>query len=123
MELDCIISGGLQGCIWEIYFRAGESGSGSKYYVTGRIRTKSTFKVLFICFTTKKRAVHNIAVYCEERYAEKISKEKSCCTDFFRKRISEFKLKEDNTMRINDLVGQIRRQERMGMTQGNEFCK
>jgi len=30
----------------------------------------------------KKRAVHNIAVYCEERYAEKISKEKSCCTDF-----------------------------------------
>ena len=33
---------------------AGESGSGSKYYVTGRIRTKSTFEVFFICFTTKK---------------------------------------------------------------------
>ena len=30
----------------------------------------------------EKRAVHNIAVYCEERYAERKNKEKSCYTDF-----------------------------------------
>lgn len=30
----------------------------------------------------EKKAVHNIAVYCEERYAERKNKEKSCYTDF-----------------------------------------
>lgn len=30
----------------------------------------------------RKRAVHNITVYCEERYAERKNKEKSCYTDF-----------------------------------------
>ena len=30
----------------------------------------------------EKRAVHNITVYCEERYAERKNKEKSCYTDF-----------------------------------------
>ena len=30
----------------------------------------------------EKRAVHNITVYCEERYAERKNKEKACYTDF-----------------------------------------
>lgn len=41
----------------------------------------------------KKRAVHNIAVYCKERYAEK-SVKRNHVVRFLRKRISEFKLKE-----------------------------
>ena len=36
----------------------------------------------FLMLHNEKRAVHNIAVYCEERYAERKNKEKSCYTDF-----------------------------------------
>ena len=39
---------------------------------------------------------------------------------FFRKRISEFKLKEDNTMRINGFSGTNTQTGTMGMTQGND---
>ena len=39
---------------------------------------------------------------------------------FFRKRISEFKLKEDNTMRINGFSGTNTQTGIMGMTQGND---
>ena len=42
-------------------------------FKTTRIKTKSL---------NEKRAVHNITVYCEERYAERKNKEKSCYTDF-----------------------------------------
>ena len=37
-----------------------------------------------------------------------------------RKRISEFKLKEDNTMRINGFSGTNTQTGTMGMTQGND---
>lgn len=36
----------------------------------------------FLMLHNEKRAVHNITVYCEERYAERKNKEKSCYTDF-----------------------------------------
>ena len=36
----------------------------------------------FMMLHNEKRAVHNIAVYCEARYAERKNKEKSCYTDF-----------------------------------------
>ena len=39
---------------------------------------------------------------------------------FLRKRISEFKLKEDNTMRINGFSGTNTQTGTMGMTQGND---
>ena len=46
------------------------------------IEHKKHLRGVFYLLHNKKRAVHNIAVYCKERYAERISKEKSCCTDF-----------------------------------------
>ena len=36
----------------------------------------------FLMLHNEKRTVHNITVYCEERYAERKNKEKSCYTDF-----------------------------------------
>ena len=39
---------------------------------------------------------------------------------FLRKRISEFKLKEDNTMRINGFSGINTQTGTMGITQGND---
>ena len=48
--------------------------TGSKYCDS----LKSIFRLLH----NEKRAVHNITVYCEERYAERKNKEKSCYTDF-----------------------------------------
>uniref|UniRef100_UPI00402A3B21 hypothetical protein n=1 Tax=Eshraghiella crossota TaxID=45851 RepID=UPI00402A3B21 len=41
-----------------------------------------SLKSIFRLLHNEKRAVHNIAVYCEERYAERKNKEKSCYTDF-----------------------------------------
>ena len=42
---------------------------------------------------------------------------------FLRKRISEFKLKEDNTMRINGFSGTNTQTGTMGMSQGNDSDK
>ena len=84
----------------------------------------------------KKRAVHNIAVYCKERYAEK-SVKRNHVVRFLRKRISEFKLKEAKSsprhgarillrktrrirMRINGFSGTNTQTGTMGMTQGND---
>lgn len=41
-----------------------------------------SLKSIFRLLHNEKRAVHNITVYCEERYAERKNKEKSCYTDF-----------------------------------------
>lgn len=41
-----------------------------------------SLKSIFRLLHNEKRAVHNIIVYCEERYAERKNKEKSCYTDF-----------------------------------------
>lgn len=41
-----------------------------------------SLKSIFRLLHNEKRAVHNIAVYCEERYVERKNKEKSCYTDF-----------------------------------------
>ena len=46
------------------------------------IEHKKHLQGAFYLLHNKKRAVHNIAVYCEERYAERKNKEKSCYTDF-----------------------------------------
>ncbi len=43
----------------------------------------------FMMLHNEKRAVHNIAVYCEERYAEKKIK-RNHVIQIFRKRISEY---------------------------------
>ena len=84
----------------------------------------------------KKKAVHNIAVYCKERYAEK-SVKRNHVVRFLRKRISEFKLKEAKSsprhgarillrktrrirMRINGFSGTNTQTGTMGMTQGND---
>ena len=41
-----------------------------------------SLKSIFRLLHNEKRAVHNITVYCEERYAERKNKEKLCYTDF-----------------------------------------
>ena len=41
-----------------------------------------SLKSIFRLLHNEKRAVHNITVYCEERYVERKNKEKSCYTDF-----------------------------------------
>ena len=41
-----------------------------------------SLKSIFRLLHNEKRAVHNIVVYYEERYAERKNKEKSCYTDF-----------------------------------------
>ncbi len=46
------------------------------------IEHKKHLRGVFYLLHNKKRAVHNITVYCEERYAERKNKEKSCYTDF-----------------------------------------
>lgn len=43
---------------------------------------RDSLKSIFRLLHNEKRAVHNITVYCEERYAERKNKEKSCYTDF-----------------------------------------
>ena len=41
-----------------------------------------SLKSIFRLLHNEKRAVHNIAVYCEERYAERKIKRNQCYTDF-----------------------------------------
>jgi len=48
-----------------------------------------SLKSIFRLLHNEKRAVHNIAVYCEERYAERKIK-RNHVIQIFRKRISEY---------------------------------
>ena len=51
-------------------------------YLRSTATVCDSLKSIFRLLHNEKRAVHNIAVYCEERYAERKNKEKSCYTDF-----------------------------------------
>jgi len=48
-----------------------------------------SLKSIFRLLHNEKRAVHNITVYCEERYAEREIK-RNHVIQIFRKRISEY---------------------------------
>lgn len=51
-------------------------------YLRSTATVSDSLKSIFRLLHNEKRAVHNITVYCEERYAERKNKEKSCYTDF-----------------------------------------
>ncbi len=51
-------------------------------YLRSTATVCDSLKSIFRLLHNEKRAVHNITVYCEERYAERKNKEKSCYTDF-----------------------------------------
>ena len=51
-------------------------------YLRSTATVCDSLKIIFRLLHNEKRAVHNITVYCEERYAERKNKEKSCYTDF-----------------------------------------
>ena len=51
-------------------------------YLRSTATVCDSLKSIFRLLHNEKRAVHNITVYCEERYAERKNKEKSRYTDF-----------------------------------------
>ncbi len=51
-------------------------------YLRSTATVCDSLKSIFRLLHNEKRAVRNITVYCEERYAERKNKEKSCYTDF-----------------------------------------
>ena len=97
-----------------------------------------SLKSIFRLLHNEKRAVHNITVYCEERYAERKNKEKSCYTDFqetdFRvlaqggkilcscmdSRILLRKTRRIKMMKINGFNGTNTQTGAMGMAQAND---
>ena len=97
-----------------------------------------SLKSIFRLLHNEKRAVHNITVYCEERYAERKNKEKLCYTDFqetdFRvlaqggkilcscmdSRILLRKTRRIKMMKINGFNGTNTQTGAMGMAQAND---
>ena len=97
-----------------------------------------SLKSIFRLLHNEKRAVHNITVYCEERYAERKNKEKSCYIDFqetdFRvlaqggkilcscmdSRILLRKTRRIKMMKINGFNGTNTQTGAMGMAQAND---
>ena len=87
------------------------------------IEHKKHLRGVFYLLHNKKRAVHNIAVYCKERYAEK-SVKRNHVVRFLRKRISEFKLKEAKSSPRHGARILLRKTRRLNplLAMGLGFC-
>ena len=67
-----------------------------------------------------KKGRFTTSLFIVKKDMPKESVKRNHVVQILRKRISEFKLKEDNTMRINGFSGTNTQTGTMGMTQGND---